>query len=378
MSHRICCIIGTRPEILKMAPVVNQLQKNPNFEVGVLLTAQHREMLDQMLTLFDLPVIHDLNIMQHNQSLSSLTARLLEKISTFYADYKPDMTIAQGDTTTTLVSALACFYTGIPYAYVESGLRSNNFYSPFPEEMNRQFTSRCAALNFAPTKRAKQNLLNDNIDPNTIYITGNTIIDTLLSFSTQQHPCPINTDRKIILVTCHRRENLGNNLENICAAINRIVELHNDIEIVYPVHPNPNVKEPVHRLLQHERIHLLEPMGYPQLIALMQHSYFILTDSGGLQEEAPALDKPVLVMRTETERPEGVEVGAAKLVGVETENIVNAANELLQNDILYNKMANASSPYGDGRAGERIAHIIANYFAKQTTKKSTQTAKIDQ
>lgn len=361
---RILNIIGTRPEILKMAPVVKALQTNPQFDVTVALTAQHRELLDQMGRLFELPISHDLDIMQPNQSLSTLSARLLNKLSGIFNSEQPDMVIAQGDTTTTFISALACFYSKIPFGYVESGLRSGDFYSPFPEEMNRQFAAKMAALNFAPTELSKNNLLNEGIDPKSIFVTGNTVIDTLLEFANKQSVAPIHSNHRTILVTCHRRENFGQPLLNICAAIKQIIEKHEDVEIIYPVHPNPNVQKPVYELLQHERIHLLEPLSYPELVAQMKNAYFVLTDSGGLQEEAPALNKPVLIMRTETERPEGIHAGAAKLVGVDTDTIVNQVNELLLNEHAYDAMTDAGSPFGDGKASERIAKHVAAYFVR--------------
>ena len=358
---RILNIIGTRPEILKMAPVVNALQQNNNLEVGVLLTAQHRDLLDQMSQHFDLPIVKDLNLMTTNQSLSTLSSKMLEQLSCFYQEYKPDMVIAQGDTTTTFISSLACFYAQIPFGYVESGLRSGNFHRPFPEEMNRQFTSKIAALNFAPTELSKQNLLNDGVDPNTIFVTGNTIIDTLLDFAADNTQPPIKLNNKTILVTCHRRENFEY-IRDIFDALKSIVSNHEDIEIIYPVHPNPNVKSPAHEILQHDRIHLMEPLDYPQLVSIMKHAHLVLTDSGGLQEEAPALGKPVLVMRTETERPEGITAGAAKLVGVDKNNIIKAVNELLSNKESYQQMTTCGSPFGDGKASERIAKHVADYF----------------
>jgi UDP-N-acetylglucosamine 2-epimerase (non-hydrolysing) len=367
MSHRICCIIGTRPEMLKMAPVVTALQKIPGLIVTVLLTGQHKELLDQASGFFDLPITHNLDMMQPNQSLSALSARLMEKMAVYFEQTKPDMVVAQGDTTTTFITSQVCFYQKIPFAYVESGLRSGNFYRPFPEEMNRQFASKMAALNFAPTDISKQNLLNDGIAPETIFVTGNTVIDTLLNFAARPHPMPVKTSRKTILVTCHRRENFGSIFIQICDALKQIVEAHEDVEIVYPVHPNPNVKEVAYARLQHERIHLVSPLDYPDLVAVMKNCYLVLTDSGGLQEEAPALGKPVLVMRTETERPEGVYAGTAKMVGVESASIVAAVNTLLCDKLVYQSMTLGISPFGDGHAAPRIAAIIQEYFLKTHT-----------
>ena len=360
---RILNIIGTRPEILKMAPVVNALQKNKSFEVGVLLTAQHRDLLDQMSQHFNLPIVKDLNLMTTNQTLSTLSSKMLEQLSSFYSEYKPDMVIAQGDTTTTFISSLACFYAQIPFGYVESGLRSGNFQRPFPEEMNRQFTSKIAALNFAPTELSKQNLLNDDIDPSTIFVTGNTIIDSLLDFAAENTPPLIKSTNKTILVTCHRRENFPH-IRDIFDALKTIINNHHDVEIIYPVHPNPNVKIPAYEILKHDRIHLTDPLDYPQLVSVMKHAHLVLTDSGGLQEEAPALGKPVLVMRTETERPEGITAGAAKLVGVDKNNIIHAVNELLTNQKSYQQMTACGSPFGDGKASEKIAGYVADYFTR--------------
>lgn len=363
MKYNICCVIGTRPEALKMAPVIKALSKYNVFSINTLLTAQHREMADQALSLLEISVDHDLNIMKNDQKLGDLTARLLHGMSDYLHKTSPDMIIAQGDTTTVLVSALLCFYNHIPFAYVESGLRSGNFHRPFPEEMNRQFASKIAALNFAPTTVAKENLLAENVNPETIFVTGNTIIDTLLELSEKIPTTEL--EKRRILVTCHRRENFGQNLINICSALKSIARSFPDIEIIYPVHPNPNVKIPVYEALgMISNVKLIEPVDYFALIELMKSSYLILTDSGGIQEEAPSLNKPVLVMRTETERPEGISAGVAKLVGVVSNHIVNTTSQLLSDPQEYSKMINKPSPYGDGMASERIVQHICEYFKK--------------
>ncbi|MDF2867734.1 MAG: wecB [Gammaproteobacteria bacterium] len=364
MKKKIICIIGTRPEALKMAPLILELYKSLNFEVKTLVTAQHRELIDQMMTLFDIQVDKDLNIMAPNQSLGELSAKLLLALNQYFLQEKPDMVIAQGDTTTTMIAAMASFYLRIPFAHVEAGLRSFDLHSPFPEEFNRQCAAKLATLHFAPTQTTQQNLLREGVKPESIFITGNTIIDTLYYFSHQAgNTNPIEDNSKLILVTCHRRENFGDNLINICQALQTIARQHKDVTILFPVHPNPNVRNVVYELLQNEeRIQLCAPIDYKEMVAALKRCYLVLTDSGGLQEEAPALGKPVLVMRTETERPEAVEYGASRLVGVLTNDIVHNVEELLTNAKVYESMAKAGSPYGNGTTAKQIASILLEYF----------------
>ncbi len=366
-TKKIICVMGTRPEALKMIPVIEKLKNFQQFEVLVVVTGQHREILDQMLSLSDIKITADFNLMTANQTLSSLTSNLIDKFSKLIESDPPDMIIAQGDTTTTMVSGLVSFYYKIPFAHVEAGLRSHDISSPFPEELNRQIVGRSAAIHFAPTELSKNNLLQEGISKN-IFSVGNTVIDTLKKFSKKNSENIVDPEKKIILVTCHRRENFGDRLKGICEAILQIVNKFPLVEIVYPVHPNPNIKEIIYNKLQnHSQIKLVEPLGYEELVNTMQQCYLVLTDSGGLQEEAPALNKPVLVMRTETERPEGIKAGVAKLVGVETKDIVESVSELVQDNSKYSAMQKNYSPYGDGLASERIAEIISNYFdeAKQ-------------
>jgi UDP-N-acetylglucosamine 2-epimerase (non-hydrolysing) len=364
MKKKIICIIGTRPEALKMAPLIIELYRSAEFEVKTLLTAQHRELIDQMMSLFDVHIDKDLNIMAPNQSLSTLSAKLLLELNQYFLEEKPDMVIAQGDTTTTMIAAMASFYLRIPFAHVEAGLRSFDISSPFPEEFNRQCAAKLATLHFAPTKTSQQNLLREGINPEGIFVTGNTIIDTLYYFTQQRDEAKVkHDDSKLILVTCHRRENFGNNLSNICKALKAIVNQHKDVTILFPVHPNPNVKNVVYDLLQNEKqIRLCPPIDYMEMVNALKNCYLVLTDSGGLQEEAPALGKPVLVMRTETERPEAVECGASRLVGVLTNDIVQNVTELLSNEAIYKSMSMAGSPYGDGSASKKIVANLISYF----------------
>jgi len=369
---KIICIIGTRPEALKMAPLIIELYKSSAFAVKTLITAQHRELIDQMMNLFDIKIDKDLNIMSPNQSLSELSAKLLLELNQYFLTEKPDLVIAQGDTTTTMIAAMASFYLKIPFAHIEAGLRSFDIYSPFPEEFNRQCAAKLATLHFAPTETAQQNLLREGIKPESIFVTGNTIIDTLYHFArnTDNNPTDYNNP-KLILVTCHRRENFGDNLISICQALKMLVNKYIDIAILFPVHPNPNVKNVVYGLLQNEpRIQLCAPIDYKEMVKALKNCYLVLTDSGGLQEEAPALGKPVLVMRTETERPEAVECGASRLVGVLTTDIVRNVEELLTDTKVYEKMANAGSPYGDGTAAKQISKSLSTYFNQNASKSS--------
>ena len=357
--RNILCVIGTRPEAIKMAPVVGALRAHPaGFAVTVVATAQHREMLDPILANFSIRPDIDLDIMAHNQSLPQLTARLLPALDRVLGTTTPDFVLAQGDTTTVLVTALACFYRKVRFGHVEAGLRTHNMASPFPEEMNRTLVGRLATRHYAPTDSAAANLGREGVPPGSIIVTGNTVIDALhhMVALAPALPFDIPLERRLVLVTAHRRENFGAPFEKILNAIARLVQAHPDIEVVYPVHPNPNVREPAHRILGHlDRVRLTEPLDYAGFVAAMVRSYLIISDSGGVQEEAPALAKPVLVLRQETERPEAVEAGVVRIVGVETEDILREAGRLLTDPEAYAEMAKGVSPYGDGRASERIA-----------------------
>ena len=363
---KILTIFGTRPEAIKLAPVIKELERrNDVFMSKVCVTAQHREMLDPFLQLFEIKPDWDLNIMQPNQSLFDLTAKALVKLKEVLEEEKPDLVLVQGDTTTTFTAALAAYYLKIKVGHVEAGLRTLDKYNPFPEELNRRLVGHIADLHFAPTKRAKDNLLSEGIPESSIFVTGNTVVDALFMILAQTksedylpralfHP-----DCKLILVTAHRRESFGEGIANICLALREIVERASDVEIVYPVHLNPNVREPVYRMLGgEERIRLIEPLDYISFVHLMKSSYLILTDSGGIQEEAPSLGKPVLVLRNTTERPEAVEAGAAKLVGTNPQRIVEETLRLLQDPLEYFRMANVPNPFGDGKASLRIAEIL--------------------
>jgi len=360
-------IFGTRPEAIKLAPLIKEFQQHEDFETKVCVTAQHREMLDQVLNFFGIKPDYDLNLMKPNQTLFDMTANALKSLEKVLDIAKPDIIFVQGDTTTAFVGALASFYKKIPVAHVEAGLRSFNKYSPFPEEINRVLVGHLADYHFAPTEKAKENLFNENIKKN-VYVVGNTVIDALflgLDIIKKQGEERfykffnfIDFSKKILLVTGHRRESFGKPFENICYALKELVRKHKDIEIVYPVHLNPNVREPVNRILKGEkRIHLIKPLDYPYLIWLMNKSYLILTDSGGIQEEAPSLGKPVLVMRDVTERIEGIQAGTAKLVGTNPQKIIEETSKLLENPYLYNTMAKAVNPYGDGKSSARILSI---------------------
>ena len=366
----ILVVIGTRPEAIKIAPLIIKLKKlNNKFNTKVCLTAQHRQMLDQVLEFFEIQADYDLNLMKPNQNLHTLTADIITSIKPVYEDFKPDWVLVHGDTTTSTAAALAAFYSGINVAHVEAGLRTFNKKAPFPEEMNRNITGRIADLHFAPTKASKKNLLNEAIEENTIYVTGNTVIDALklgiTKVNENSHEIVhlksiINFQKKIILVTGHRRENFGDGFENICEALKTLAEKYNnDIEIVYPVHLNPNVQSPVNKLLSNQpNIKLIHPLNYEAFIWIMNKSYIIITDSGGVQEEAPSLGKPVLVMREVTERPEAVEAGTVILVGTNKEKIINESEKLLTNSSYYTQMSNKHNPYGDGLASDRIVAIL--------------------
>lgn len=365
MTHRILCVVGTRPEAIKMAPVVQALRRKPGLGVRVLATAQHREMLDETLAQFGIVPDIDLDIMRPDQTLADLTARLLASIDAALASERPDVVVAQGDTTTVFASALASFYRRIPFGHVEAGLRTGDFSNPFPEEMNRCFSGRLAALHFAPTAGARANLLREGIPDHMIHVTGNTVIDAVqwMAENNPDHGLPIDGAAQVILLTCHRRENFGNPLRQILSGVRRLASMHPEVMIVYPVHPNPGVAGMAHQLLAGiPNIVLTEPLSYARLVSVLKACHFVLTDSGGLQEEAPALGKPVLVLRNETERPEAVEAGIAILVGQEEETVVREASRLLDDKRHYQTMARTVSPYGDGHAGERVAELLASWL----------------
>tara|TARA_B110000459_G_C16619335_1_gene500722 strand:+ start:1288 stop:2403 length:1116 start_codon:yes stop_codon:yes gene_type:complete len=366
IKKNILVLFGTRPEAIKLAPVIKELKKNPTeFNTTVCVTGQHKEMLYQILDFFEIVPDIDLKLMTHNQSLTELTSKILLEVDQVIKNGSFDYILVQGDTTTVYASAVSAFYNKIKIIHVEAGLRSFDFEHPFPEEFNRRSIASFTNIHFAPSERAKQNLLNENIDKNKIWNVGNTVIDSLqyalpiVNKENYQELFPqVNFEKKIILVTGHRRENFGGPLEAICVAFKEIVK-HNDVQIVYPVHLNPNVKETVHKLLEgNDNIHLIPPLPYPQLIWLMNQSKLVITDSGGIQEEAPAMGKPVLVTREVTERKEIVESGNAIMVGNDTEKIIKWSSLLLTNSELYNKMSTASNPYGDGYAALKMIEIL--------------------
>ena len=368
-KKKIITIFGTRPEAIKMAPLIKELEKREEIESKVCVTAQHREMLDQVLELFDIKPDFDLNIMETKQTLTGITNKVLEGLEEVFKEEKPDMILVHGDTTTTFAGSLAAFYQQIKVGHVEAGLRTFNKYFPFPEEMNRKLTGSLADLHFAPTKGSKENLLREGIKENDIYITGNTVIDAMKHTVEKNYIFEndelnnIDFSKKVIMITAHRRENWGEGIQNICIALNKIVEENSDVELIYLVHLNPVVKDVVfERLGGKDRIHLLSPLDTKETHNLMNKSFMVMTDSGGLQEEAPHLGKPVLVLRDVTERPEAVEAGTVKLVGTDIEQIVDEANELLRNPEAYFKMSKSINPYGDGIASQRIADAIFKYF----------------
>jgi UDP-N-acetylglucosamine 2-epimerase (non-hydrolysing) len=359
---KIMPIFGTRPEAVKMAPLVNLLISRPEqFDCTVCVTAQHREMLDQVLEAFHVVPDYDLNIMQSGQSLTQVTTRALEGLEKVLLEAKPDLVLAQGDTTTVLAAALAAAYHKTAFGHVEAGLRTDSKFDPFPEEINRRLTGRLTDLHFAPTPLARQNLLDEGIDADSIYLTGNTVIDALQQVTGERAKAGAG-GKRMILVTTHRRENLGEPLEGIAHALHDIVEAFPDTRIVLPMHKNPLVREPLKRILgNHDRVELIEPPDYMDFVKLMEGAHLVLTDSGGVQEEAPALGLPVLVLRRTTERPEGVTAGTAKLVGTDRADIVREASLLLSDQNAYNAMSHAANPYGDGQAGERIAQAILHW-----------------
>ena len=379
---KVLLVFGTRPEAIKMAPLVKKFQENSEFQTMVCVTAQHREMLDQVLDIFEIKPDYDLNIMKQGQDLYDITSRVLLGLRDVLNETNPDFVLVHGDTTTSTAAALAAFYKQIPVVHVEAGLRTNNIYSPWPEEMNRRMTGRLATYHLAPTELSRQNLLKENVDNQNIIITGNTVIDALFWVvnkikeddnlaSTLQKNIKnngydverINNDRKLVLITGHRRENFGEGFRNICNAIKTLSIKYPDVDFVYPMHLNPNVRKPISEIFGQENEKLsntffIEPLDYLNFIFLMEKAYIILTDSGGIQEEAPSLGKPVLVMRDNTERPEALEAGTVKLVGTDYDKIINEVSELLDNEESYNKMSKAVNPYGDGSACKRIVDFL--------------------
>ena len=371
---KILFVFGTRPEAIKMAPVIKAFKDEKIFDTKVCVTGQHRQMLDQVLDIFDIKPDYDLNIMERGQDLFDITANVLSGMKNVLSEYSPDLVLVHGDTSTTSATAIAAFYQKIKVGHVEAGLRTGNIYSPWPEEVNRQISGVIANYHFAPTSTSMENLLKENNNKENILVTGNTVIDalflvldkiekdtklknTILKSISDQYK--FNSDKKIILVTGHRRENFGEGFTNICKALKKIADNNHDVDIVYPVHLNPNVQKPVKNILSNSKnIYLINPLSYENFIYLMSKSYFIITDSGGVQEEAPSLGKPVLVMRNTTERPEAVEAGTVKLVGTNYEAIVNESQKFLDDEKEYNKMSKAHNPYGDGSASKRIVNFF--------------------
>ena len=374
---KICVVFGTRPEAVKLAPVILELKKLDQFSCRVCVTAQHREMLDQVLDVFSITPDHDLDLMLPDQTLSGFTSRAIETLDKYFASEKPDLVLVQGDTTTVFSAALACFYHRIAVGHIEAGLRTGNLDSPWPEEANRVLTSRLAALHFAPTQGGRQNLLCEGIEPQRIFITGNTVIDALFIVLEKIKSNPpllpglpegaLCNGSRMVLITGHRRENFGQGFQSICESIAELADRFSDVQFVYPVHLNPNVREPVMRILgtgKKSNVHLIQPAPYLPFVAMMRRSTLILTDSGGIQEEAPSLKKPVLIMRGTTERPEVVSAGAAKLVGTDFQRIVTETSRLLTDKHEYARMADVPNPYGDGRAAKRIVRICGDFLQK--------------
>ena len=373
---KVLSIFGTRPEAIKMAPIIKEMEKCEHISQEVCVTAQHREMLDQVLDIFNITPNYDLNIMTKNQTLTDITINALKGLEDILEKSKPDIILVHGDTTTTFVGSLAAFYKKIKIGHVEAGLRTYNKYEPFPEEMNRKLTGAMTDLHFAPTILSKENLLKENVCEKDIFVTGNTSVDCVKTTVDKNYIFSCNTlnnidytNKKVITITAHRRENLGKPLENICSAILQLVENNKDVEVVYAVHFNPLVREVANRILgNNDRIHLIDPLNMKDMHNLIDRSYMVMTDSGGLQEEVPSLKKPVLVLRNVTERPEGLEAGVLKLAGTEQDTIISLATELLNNKNTYNSMINAKNPFGDGFASKRIVNAILYYFDKITEK----------
>ncbi len=372
---KVLTVFGTRPEAIKMAPLAKMLAQDSAFDAKVCVTGQHRQMLDQVLALFELVPEFDLNIMKSGQDLSDITVRILQELKAVFSEFRPDIVLVHGDTTTTFATTLACYYHQIPVGHVEAGLRTGDLYSPWPEEGNRCLTGVLSAYHFAPTESSKANLLREAKPQNRIWVTGNTVIDALLGVLEKIDQTPtlanelaarypfLDPTKKMILVTGHRRESFGGGFERICQALANIAQTHPAVQIVYPVHLNPNVREPVNRLLSGiDNVFLIEPQDYLPFVYLMNRAYLILTDSGGIQEESPSLGKPVLVMRETTERPEAVEAGTVKLVGTDVEKIIREVTLLLNDHQAYQTMSQAHNPYGDGKACQRIIDAIKHSF----------------
>lgn len=370
-KKKILLVFGTRPEAIKMCPVLAALREIAEVDVKLAVTGQHREMLDQVLTLFEITPDFDLNIMSPGQTLMKITTKILEGMCEILQCYKPDCVIVHGDTTTTFAASLAAFYENVPVGHVEAGLRTGNINAPWPEEANRKLTCTLARFHFAPTTTAKANLLAENVSDEQIFVTGNTVIDALFSIDRKLRDNPslvadidrklpiVSPDRKFILITGHRRESFGAGFLNICNAIASLAEKHQNVDFIYPVHLNPNVREPVNSILtERHNIHLIEPVGYLEFVRLLSLSYAVLTDSGGIQEEAPSFGKPVFVMREKTERPEAIEAGTVELVGTSQEKIIAAIDRILVDEEVYDLMSSAHNPYGDGLASARIAEIL--------------------
>jgi UDP-N-acetylglucosamine 2-epimerase (non-hydrolysing) len=369
----VLSVFGTRPEAIKMAPLVKALAEQAGIKSKVCVTAQHRQMLDQVLELFEITPDYDLNIMKPGQTLSGITSEILTRIEPVLTEFQPDLVLVHGDTSTTFAATLAAYYQRVAVGHVEAGLRTGNIYSPWPEEANRKLTGALANLHFSPTELSRQNLLREGVNQDNIHVTGNTVIDALLLVNQKletdqtlsQSLCErfpfLRDDARLVLITGHRRENFGDGFERICAAIRTLASDFPDVDFLYPVHLNPNVREPVGRILQGvTNVHLVEPQDYLPFVYLMTRAHIILTDSGGIQEEAPSLGKPVLVMRNTTERPEAVAAGTVKLVGTDSQNIIKAVTTLLNDQIEYRRMSFSHNPYGDGKACERIVNIIKN------------------
>lgn len=357
---KLMVIIGTRPEAIKLAPVVDAITRSDWAECELVLTGQHKELLEPLIGLFGLKVQHNLQVMRDNQTLAHVTARILQGMDDLLAESRPSAVIGQGDTASVMAGSMASFFRQIPFAHVEAGLRTGNIELPFPEELNRVLTSHMTRWHFAPTSVAKDNLLREAYPEQNIWVTGNTVIDALNMVLTKAELPPyVRADRPFVLITAHRRENLGEPMHRICDAISQLARLNPDMDFIYPVHPNPGVRQVVHQALRGlDNIQLIEPCDYPEFCRLMSHARLILSDSGGVQEEAPALGKPVLVLREETERPEAIELGCNRLVGTDTQRIVQTAQTLLHDNSVYRQMATAGSPYGDGKASERILTVL--------------------
>ena len=361
---RVLCVAGTRPEVIKMAPVIHELRRRPWAEVSILLTAQHRDLTGPLLDLFEIEPDHDLGVMTSGQTLHELTARLMNGLPGVFRATEPRIVLAQGDTTTVMATALACFYSGIAFGHVEAGLRTGDIRDPFPEEFNRVMAARVAALNFAPTPQARANLLREGVDPETIFVTGNTGIDALHWVAARDTPVPMSipADHRVLLVTLHRRESIGAPMQRVFAAIRQLVLQNPDMTVVYPLHPNPLVANPAREALGGlPRVILCPALDYPGLVAVLRRAWLVLTDSGGIQEEAPTFGKPVLVARETTERPEAVEAGVARIVGTDTDRIVKTAQHLLDDPVARSAMVRPISPFGDGKASPRIGDILAAF-----------------